>query len=97
MGWKDTERAIAKRTGGVRTGCTGRATSDVVTESLAIECKTRATLPAWLGDAIAQAVRNAHGDRLPAVLLHQTGRRHDNDVVCLRLEDFLDWFGSDLL
>ena len=94
MSWKQTERAIAKRLDGQRTGCTGRATADVVTDWLAVEVKTRKTLPQWLCAALDQAGRNADGGRLALVVLHQVGRRHDDDTVCLRLADFEQWFGD---
>lgn len=85
--WKATERAIAHRLGGVRVGCTGHNTPDVATSRLAIEVKTRRELPAWLRDAMQQAHDNA-GERVPVVILHQIGRRHDDDLVLLRFADF---------
>ena len=86
--WKQTERAIAKRLGGERVGPSGRATADVLTDALAIEVKTRKTLPRWLLDAMAQATAVASDGRLPIVVLHQVGQRHDDDLVVLRLADF---------
>ena len=91
--WKAVERTIAKRLGGKRIGCTGQATADVVNDWLSVEVKTRKRLPAWLFRALAQAQLFA-GDKLPVVVLHETGSRHDNDVVVLRLKDFVDWFGE---
>jgi len=32
--------------------------------------------------------------RLPILVLHQAGQRHDGDVVMLRLSDFEQWFGG---
>lgn len=87
--WKATERAIAKRLGGERVGPSGKSTADVITDALAIEVKTRKTLPHWLLDAMAQATAAAAADgRLPVVVLHQKGQRHDGDLVVLRLTDF---------
>ena len=85
--WKQTERAIAKRLGGERVGPRGKSTADVLTSRLAIEVKTRRRLPAWLLDAMAQAEAAADG-RLPILVLHQVGQRHDGDLVVLRLADF---------
>jgi hypothetical protein len=48
--FKATEREIAKRLGGERTGHLGGA--DVVTGWLSVECKHRKTLPKWLKDAL---------------------------------------------
>jgi len=92
--WKQVERAVAKRLGGQRTGATGGATPDVATGWASVEVKTRQELPAWLLDAVRQAVRNAHPNTLALVILHQVGERHDNDLVVLRLRDFEDWYGK---
>ena len=62
--WKQVERAIAARLNGERVGNTGQATPDVLSDWLAIEVKSRKTLPAWLWNTVNQAVRNADGDRL---------------------------------
>jgi len=86
--WKATERVIARRLGGQRLGAVGIAGPDVVTDSLAIEVKQRKRLPAWLSGAMEQAVGAASGERIPVVILHQTGQRHDADLVVIRLLDF---------
>jgi hypothetical protein len=92
--WKAAERAIAQALGGRRVGCTGRDTSDVESDALAVEVKTRKRLPTWLFDAMQQARDNARGERLPVVVLHQVGGRHDDDLVLLRLADFRAYFGT---
>ena len=86
--WKAVEREIARRLGGHRVGCTGKATVDVVSDWLTIEVKTRKALPIWLLDALDQAARASDDGRLPVVILHQTGQRHDGDLVIMRLGDF---------
>lgn len=93
MGWKNVERVIARRLGGERVGNRGSASPDVVSSWLAVEVKHRKALPAWLKDAIAQAKATA-GDKLPLVVLHESGRWHDGDLVLLRLRDFEAWFGD---
>jgi hypothetical protein len=85
--WKQTERAIAKRLQGQRVGNRGAASPDVVGNRFVAEVKTRKTLPAWLKEAVHQAEAGAVGDRLPLVVLHEAGTRHDGDIVCLRLAD----------
>lgn len=95
--WKNTERRIARLLHGERTGNTGAATEDVAHAWLSVEVKHRRVLPAWLHDALQQAQRNAPAERLPLVVLHQHGERATNDVVCVRLRDWLDWFGDDPL
>jgi len=61
---------------------------------LAIECKDRAALPAWLLDALAQAEASATADQLPVAVLHRAGDRHDHALIVLRLGAFVDWFGD---
>jgi len=95
--WKSTERAIAKRLNGQRIPITGRQRGDVPDvhhDWLSIEVKHRAKLPAWLLDAMAQAVAAQREGQLPIVILHQSGERHNDDIVCVRLRDFAEWFGD---
>ena len=85
--WKQTERSIARRLQGRRVGPTGASGPDILTPHLAIEVKERRRLPAWLKEAVHQASAGAGDGRLPLVVLHQAGQRHDGDIVCLRLVD----------
>lgn len=87
--WKSVERAIAKHLDGQRVGVTGRATPDVITDSLSVECKHRKALPKWLKSAMAQAEVNAAG-KVPVVVLHEKYKRHVDDLVVLRLSEFRD-------
>jgi len=94
--WKRSESEIAALLGGRRNPVNGRGHQpDVETGWLACEVKSRATLPTWLKTALAQARAGAGRDQLPVVVLHQAGRRHADDVVCVRLSDFLAWFGGN--
>ena len=70
--WKAAERRIAAMLGGLRVGPSGTNTPDVTTSILAVEVKTRKSLPAWLKNALDQAERNA-GGKLPVVVLHEKG------------------------
>jgi hypothetical protein len=92
--WKASERILASRLGGRRTGPSGRAGPDVVADWLQVEVKTRRTLPAWLLRALQQARVGCPEYRLPIVILHQVGERHDGDLVVMTLRDFEDWFGA---
>jgi len=85
---------LPRALGGTRVGCTGRDTSDVTTDWLAVEVKTRRKFPAWLLEAMQQARMNRRGDRLALVILHEVRARHDDDLVLLRLADFRDHFGA---
>jgi hypothetical protein len=95
--WKATERKIAALLGGRRVPVSGRGRGDapdVAHPWFAIECKDRATLPAWLLDALAQAEASAQPDQLPVAVLHRAGDRHDHALVVLRLVEFMAWFGE---
>lgn len=97
--WKNTERQIASRLGGVRVPVTGRGRGDapdIQHPAYAVECKHRKTIPNWLHDAFAQAKASVRDEQLPIVVLHESGKRHDDDYVVVRLADFRDWFGGDL-
>ncbi len=95
--WKATERRIAALLGGRRVPVSGRGRGDAPDIDhpwLALEIKDRATLPAWLLDALDQAERSATPAQLPAAVLHRAGDRHDHALVVLRLADFVAWFGG---
>lgn len=82
--------------GGRRVPVTGRARGeapDIAHRWLAVEVKHRRTLPGWLEGAMAQAEAAAGGDQLAVVVLHEERKRHSEDLVVLRLGDFIDWFG----
>ena len=96
--WKRSERGIARPLGGERVPVTGRQRGDVPDVKhawLSIECKHRKALPAWLYEALDQARAAAWGEQLPIAVLHQSGERHSEDVVALRLSAFIEWFGAD--
>jgi hypothetical protein len=91
------ERRTAAALGGRRIGNTGRASADAVSDWLAIECKARLQLPAWLTGAVKQAVTAAAAytsARLPVAVLHQVGGRAADDLMVMRRADFVAWFGS---
>ena len=95
--WKQTERKIAALLGGRRVPISGRGRGDapdVAHRWLSIEVKDRATLPAWLLDALAQAEASATPAQLPVAVLHRAGDRHDHALIVLRLADFVAWFGT---
>lgn len=95
--WKQTERAIGKLIGGTRVPITGRqrgSAPDVAHDVFAVEVKQRGRLPGWIKEAMVQAVASAKISQLPIVVLHETGQRHVNDLVVIRLSDFVDFYGS---
>jgi len=94
--WKACERAIARFLGGHRISnhALGMQTPDVETDTYHIEVKHRKALPKWLIGALDQSVANASDGKLPLVVLHEAGRRHDDDLAVIRLSDLREWFGS---
>ncbi|MBC7265165.1 MAG: hypothetical protein H5T64_12535 [Chloroflexi bacterium] len=93
--WKQVERTLAKRLKGQRVGNRGVATPDVVSDWLSVEVKAWRSFPKWLTGALEQARHGCtDGTKLPIVILHEKGRHHVDDIVALRLKDFVDWFGE---
>ncbi len=88
--WKATERTIAGRLGGKRVPVSGRERGyapDIAHDTLSIEVKHRKELPAWLRDAMDQAVKSARPGQTPVAILHEHGTRHAGDVCMIRLAD----------
>ncbi|MEM4134344.1 MAG: hypothetical protein QXV73_04030 [Candidatus Micrarchaeia archaeon] len=81
---KEVERAVAKKVGGRRVGILGQ--EDISHDKFSIEVKSRKVFVAekWF----AQAEKNAKG-KVPLLIVHVTGKRHDNDYVIMKLKDFL--------
>ena len=93
--WKRSESDIAKRLGGRRNPVVGRSdVPDVETDWLAVEVKSRSTIPTWLKAALKQARAGAKRDQLALVVLHEKNHAHNDDLVLLRLRDFEAWFGG---
>ena len=95
--FKRTERAVAARLGGKRVPITGRQRGDVpdVAHPLySVEVKHRQSIPAWLKDAVSQAVAASTPQQIPIVVLHEAGQRHGNDLVVIPLSEFTAWYGA---
>ena len=88
--WKAAEMAFAKRIGGTRGGAVGREGPDVIHPLLAPEVKERRGKP-WVGlhKFMEQAERNAPEGKIPLVVLHTLGELHDQDLVVMRVRDWL--------
>jgi hypothetical protein len=80
---KAVERALAERLGGRRVGILGQ--EDIFTDLFSIEVKSRKSVIIW--DWFQQAVKNAKG-KIPLLIVHITGKHHDNDLVVMSLADF---------
>jgi len=96
--WKEAERKIAKHIGGKRVPITGRQRGDVpdvAHEWLSVEIKHRKKLPEWIKDGMTQAVAAQQGEQLPVLILHQKYQPYLDSMICMKLRDFLEWFGGD--
>lgn len=80
---KEVERRLAKKLGGRRVGILGQ--EDIEHERFSIEVKSRKKFvaEAWM----KQAEKNAKG-KIPIVIVHVTGKHHENDYVIIKLKDF---------
>jgi hypothetical protein len=102
--WKASELAIAKLLGGERVPINGRvrgSAPDVAHSWLAIEVKSLKNLPARMVDAMDQAEKSAAWakrkegkDKLPIAIIHHDRQNHHNDLVVMRLGQFMEHFGT---
>jgi hypothetical protein len=94
--WKQVERKIMSLLGGKRRPVTGRKGVDGDHPWLAPEIKARSSMPAYLWEWMEQAehgITELDEGKLPIVVIHRSGKNHlDDDLVQLRLRDFIDWF-----
>jgi hypothetical protein len=94
--YKQHERKTAALLGGKRNiDSKGTAAADVSHPAFSVECKTRRQFPGWLLGAMQQARRAAQAGQLPIVVLHPHGGLYADDLVIVRLSDFVDWFGAN--
>ena len=93
--WKRHEKRTAKALGGERVSGPWREGADVVADWIVAECKSREKLPQWIIKAVQQAMDAAGEYQLPVAVLHQKYQRSENDLVVMRLGDFLEWFGGN--
>ena len=100
VAWKAAELNVAKAFGGVRSGPTGRTGADVKNlryDWLSIEVKERKdAIPFWIRDAVRQITACTSPDKLPIVILHKLGDRHNNDLVVIQRAKFMEFFVNDL-
>lgn len=97
--WKKNERMIAEAIGGKRVPVSGRTRGDqpdIEHNYLSIEVKLRASLPAWMHDAMDQATKSARGNQTPCVILRHKGQRAHDAFVVFRLEPFRKRFMPEM-
>ena len=102
--WKASELAIARLLGGERVPINGRvrgSAPDVLHDWLAIEVKSLKNLPARMVDAMDQAEKSAAWskrkegkDKLPIAIIHHDRQSHLNDLLVMRLGEFIEHFGT---
>lgn len=90
---KRVERKVAKLLGGERIGLLGK--DDVRVGKFSLEVKSRKVfMPMkW----IEQANSNCSKDRIPAVVIHVTGKGHSRDLVLMELPHFREVVKEDYL
>jgi hypothetical protein len=81
---KRAERAAVKRLGGKRAGILGG--EDIINPHYSIEVKSREKHAIF--KVMEQCERNNTRDKIPLLVVHQHGRNHDNDLVCMKLSEF---------
>ena len=93
--YKAHEERTAAAVSGERVSAPWRKGPDVVSDWIVAECKSREKLPQWIVNAVRQAADAAGEYQLPVAVLHQKYQRSKDDLVVMRLEDFLAWFGGN--
>lgn len=99
--WKSVERTHAVTHGAPgRIGPTGLDMPDWVSDVEAGESKLMDTLPKWLKDAVEQSIINCERwttqnssamERLPVVILHESGSEFTKDIVLIDHSFYLAW------
>ena len=87
---KRCEATIARELGGTRRGIMGG--HDVESGPFAVEVKSRNTFSGV--SFMEQAVRNCPSGKTSLVVVHITGKRHERDMVMMRLKDWQGWHGN---
>lgn len=82
---KRTEKSIAKLLDGKRIGILGKDDIQTYDGRFSIEVKDRKKCV--VTGFMEQAKRNC-GEKIPLVVLHITGSRHDEDIVMMRMENW---------
>jgi len=88
---KANQKAVAKMFEGKDVGVLGE--SDIITEKFCIEAKSRKKFVGegwyWQAEEYTKKDPLAKG-KIPIVVVHITGRRHENDFVIIKAKDFLE-------
>lgn len=87
---KRTEAAIAKRMDGKRVGLYGGQDIEHDTWSIEVKNRQKCVVESFMN----QAIRNCDLFKMPMVIIHIHGQRHDKDLVVIRLRDWEEMYGS---
>jgi len=104
--WKEAERETAKALGTTRIPNNGFGQPDLVVPArdgrppIAVQCKTKADIPAWFTDALSQATLDASSvgtEAVPAVvIIHAPGSGiRKKRYVILRFEDAVNLLAGE--
>jgi len=81
---KAAETALAKYLGARRVGFMQGEDLEHPVYSIEVKSRNKSPVEGWM----RQAQQNA-GDKVPIAIIHLYGQRHDNDIVCMRLTDWI--------
>ena len=89
--WKTIQRNQNRYLGGDgQTAWRGQYGADSYPRSyLCLESKHRKSRPAWLWDALQQAVEGNTNGQIPICMWHFFGEPMHDDIICIRAEDFV--------
>ncbi len=87
---KATESSLAKRMSAKRVGIYGGEDLKHDTWSIEVKNREKCVATGWM----TQAIRNCDIFKMPMVILHINGARHDTDLVMVRLKDWEDMYGK---
>jgi len=88
---KAHQKKTAEALGGLDIGILGGV--DVINNTFSIECKSRKKFVAkgWMDQCIKN---NKKFNKIPLLVVHEKGKRYDNDLVIMRISDFKELFGG---
>jgi hypothetical protein len=94
--WKRVERKISRKLGGERNPLSGGSSrhtrGDTIHDKYYVEVKFRARIPFFKDWTDAQEKAKLEG-KIPMFVFHEKGRKQ-NDIVFLRLDDFVKLTGD---
>lgn len=82
---KRVERMLARKLNFMRVGTMGK--EDLIGKGFKVEVKSRESfrVEKWLN----QVEVHCKEDQIPLLIVHTTSQKYHEDIVCLRLKDFL--------